>query len=48
MNAGIPVVGKRYLGLTHDFAMLNPITHTPGIRAAIADVILALKNALKK
>lgn len=33
--AGVPVAGSRFLGTMHDFVMLNPITHTPGPRAAI-------------
>jgi acetyl esterase len=35
LTAGVPVAATRFLGTTHDFVMLNPITHTPAPRAAI-------------
>ena len=41
--AGVPVVACRYLGLTHDFAMLNPITQAPPVRAAIAQAISTVR-----
>jgi len=38
MAAGVPVMAARYLGAIHDFILLNPITQTPPVRAAIAQV----------
>src|SRR6266566_3958945 len=38
MAAGVPVMATRYLGAIHDFMLLNPITQTPPVRAAIAQV----------
>lgn len=35
MQAGVPIVATRYLGLIHDFALLNPIAEVPGVRQAI-------------
>lgn len=48
MQAGVPTVGDRYLGLIHDFAILNDITKAPGVRAAIAQVNCLLRRALAK
>jgi acetyl esterase len=36
MQAGVRVTVTRYLGTTHDFMMLNPLSSTPAVRAAIA------------
>src|SRR5262245_17519242 len=33
--AGVPVRSVRYNGTIHDFMLLNPITHTPPVRAAV-------------
>lgn len=48
MQAGVPTIGMRYLGLCHDSAMLNAITQTPGIRAMINQVSQNLKEAFGK
>jgi acetyl esterase len=48
MQAGVPVVGCRYLGLVHDSVMLNPITKAPGVRAAIAQANHLLAQAFAK
>lgn len=44
--AGVPVTAMRYLGIIHDFVMLNVVTETPAARAAIAQAVVALKKAL--
>jgi acetyl esterase/lipase len=44
--AGTPVTGVRYDGITHDFLMLNPLSDTHATRAAIAQAIAVLRNAL--
>lgn len=48
MQANVPVIGVRYLGLTHDSAMLNTITQAPGIRAMIHQATQTLKEAFSK
>ncbi|HEY7348612.1 MAG TPA: alpha/beta hydrolase [Ktedonobacterales bacterium] len=48
MTAGVHVTAARYLGTIHDFVMLNPITHTPAPRAAIAQASAALRHALTR
>lgn len=45
MDSGVPVVACRYLGMIHDFVMLNAITQAPGVRAAIAQASYMLKQA---
>src|SRR4051812_16504230 len=44
--AGTPVTTVRYDGITHDFMMLNPLSDTYATRAAIAQAIAILRNAL--
>jgi acetyl esterase len=44
MAAGVPVMATRYLGAIHDFMLLNPITQTPPVRAAIAQVNETLRK----
>lgn len=46
MQAGVPVAACRYLGMMHDFVMLNAITQAPGVRAAIAQANQWLAYAL--
>ncbi|MGB8467958.1 MAG: alpha/beta hydrolase [Candidatus Babeliales bacterium] len=41
--AGVPVIGCRYLGVTHDSCMLNPLADAPTVRAMIAQSIDTLK-----
>jgi acetyl esterase len=48
IQAGVTVTATRYLGTIHDFVMLNPITHTPAPRAAIAQATAALRNAFAR
>jgi acetyl esterase len=44
--AGTAVTTVRYDGITHDFLMLNPLSDTHATRAAIAQAIAILRNAL--
>ena len=44
--AGTPVTTVRYDGITHDFLMLNALRDTHATRAAIAQAIAILRNAL--
>lgn len=46
IEAGVPVTGVRYHGTIHDFVMLNPITDTPPVRAAIEQASHMLKKIL--
>ena len=43
---GVDVTTTRYDGITHDFMMLNPLSETRATRAAIAQAISALRDAL--
>ncbi len=45
--AGVPVTTVRYNGITHDFMMLNPLSNTCATRAAVAQAIAMLRQALK-
>jgi acetyl esterase len=44
--AGVPVTTVRYDGITHDFMMLTPLSSTHATRAAVAQAISALQDAL--
>ena len=44
--AGVEVTAVRYDGITHDFMMLNPLSATHATRAAIAQAISVLREAL--
>jgi acetyl esterase/lipase len=44
--AGVDVTTVRYDGITHDFMMLNPLSDTHATRAAVAQAIAFLRNAL--
>jgi acetyl esterase/lipase len=44
--AGVPVTTVRYDGITHDFMMLNPLSNTQATRAAVAQAISVLRDAL--
>jgi len=44
--AGNPVTAVRYDGITHDFMMLNPLRATHATRAAVAQAISVLRDAL--
>jgi acetyl esterase len=45
-GAGIGVTTVRYDGITHDFMMLNPLSGTHATRAAVAQAISILREAL--
>jgi acetyl esterase/lipase len=45
--AGVPVTTVRYDGAVHDFMMLNPLSGTCAARAAVAQAISVLKEALR-
>jgi acetyl esterase/lipase len=45
-EAGVPVTQVRYGGTIHDFVLLNPISETPAVRAAVAQAAKFLRNAL--
>ena len=44
--AGVAVTTVRYDGITHDFMMLNPLSQTHATRAAVAQAIATLRQAL--
>ncbi len=44
--AGVAVTAVRYDGITHDFMMLNPLSGTHATRAAVAQAIAVLREAL--
>ena len=44
--AGVPITTVRYDGITHDFMMLNPLSKTHATRAAVAQAISILRQAL--
>jgi acetyl esterase/lipase len=44
--AGVAVTTVRYDGMTHDFMMLNPLSDTHATRAAVAQAISVLRDAL--
>ena len=44
--AGVEVTTVRYDGITHDFMMLNPLSNTRATRAAVAQGISILRDAL--
>ena len=45
--AGVAVTTVRYDGITHDFMMLNPLSATHATRAAVAQAISVLRDALE-
>jgi acetyl esterase len=44
--AGVAITTVRYDGITHDFMMLNPLSDTRATRAAVAQAISVLREAL--
>jgi acetyl esterase len=44
---GVAVTTVRYDGITHDFMMLNPLSATHATRAAIAQAISVIRDALR-
>jgi len=47
-EAGVAVTATRYLGITHDFVMLNALADTPAARSAITQANNALRQAFVK
>jgi acetyl esterase len=47
-GAGVEVTTVRYDGITHDFMMLNPLSATHATRAAVAQAISTLRDALEQ
>ncbi|RBL98934.1 esterase [Glutamicibacter soli] len=45
--AGVPVTATRYLGIIHDFVMVNSLHDTYAAQGAIAQAVAVLKDALK-
>jgi acetyl esterase/lipase len=45
-GAGVPITTVRYDGITHDFMMLNPLSETHATRAAVAQAVSVLREAL--
>jgi acetyl esterase len=45
-QAGVRVTSVRYNGTIHDFVLLNPISETPAVRAAVSQATAALRAAL--
>ena len=46
-QAGVTVAAVRYDGLIHDYGLLNPIAHVPGVRIALQQASDFLKAYLK-
>lgn len=46
-QAGVPVAATRILGTIHDFALINQLAETPGVRGAIGQATAALRNAFQ-
>jgi acetyl esterase len=44
--SGVRVTATRYLGAIHAFTVLNPLAHTPAARAAVAQIVQTLRDAL--
>ena len=48
MDAGVPVVATRYNGMIHDFVLLNAISNTPPVQAALRQACDGIRQALKR
>lgn len=48
MQAGVQVTACRYVGLIHDFMMLNGFTKAPGVRAAINQATDTIRHVFLK
>lgn len=46
MEANVEVTAVRYLGLIHDFALLNGLAESPNVKSAISLAAITLKKAL--
>ncbi|MEV5828638.1 alpha/beta hydrolase [Spirillospora sp. NPDC052242] len=45
-EAGVPTTSVRYNGTLHDFMMLNPLSDSRAVRAAVAQAVSVLRTAL--
>ncbi|MFC9434240.1 alpha/beta hydrolase [Nocardia sp. NPDC057030] len=45
-TAGVPVIAARYGGIIHDFVMVNSMHDTNAAKAAVAQAVAVLRNAL--
>ncbi|WP_130736063.1 alpha/beta hydrolase [Flavobacterium sp. J27] len=45
-EAGVPVTITVYNGMIHDYGMLNPLSHIPGVQEALTQATAVLKEAL--
>lgn len=48
VQAGVRVTATRYLGIIHDFVMLDALAETPATRAAMAQAVEFLKECLER
>lgn len=46
-EAGVDVTMVRYLGMIHDYGLLNPLAHIPEVQSALIHAAATLKKALK-
>jgi len=47
MDAGVEVVAVRYLGICHDYLILNPLQHTPTVKNTISFIINQLHTVFQ-
>ena len=47
-EAGVPVKSVRFNGMIHDWGLLNPIAHVPGVKAVTLQAGTELKNTFAK
>ncbi len=45
-EAGVPVTTTVYKGMIHDYGMLNPLSHIPGVQEALTQASAVLRKAL--
>ncbi|WP_052273009.1 alpha/beta hydrolase [Flavihumibacter solisilvae] len=45
-EAGVDVTLVRYMGLIHDYGLLNPLAHVPAVQSALLYAAAAIKKAL--
>lgn len=45
-EAGVPVTTTVYKGMIHDYGMLNPLSHIPGVQEALTQASAVLQKAL--
>ncbi|WP_439490194.1 alpha/beta hydrolase [Algoriphagus sp.] len=47
-EAGVPTTVTVYTGMIHDYGMLNPLSHIPGVQEALSQASAVLRDALFK